>query len=308
MMTRPAAPTRWLWLAPALAAGTGLALLLLPGEPPASSAANKAVAPADEAKLEALHKKARADGKYEMLLRQIKVPGDAAKYGPFHDFGMRNVREYAGHKDLPAGHWVYAAPYWYVWRDLTAVPKVKRQWGPEQVTGPPDTFPMAGDIVTAWASLTEDGDDEWLLLEYAEPVKPTAVLVYETFNPGAVVRVTAFRLDGEEVEVWKGKDPTPVGKANGVSVIPVRVNFKTARIKIDIDSKNVPGWNEIDAVGLRDGKGKTHWVSAAAASSTYAQNVRIDPRDLRIQQLEAEVRQLKMENRKLQEMLRKKDK
>ena len=72
MTTRPAGPAWWLWLAPTLAAGTGLVLFLLPGEPPASGAARKAEAPADDAKLEALLKKARADGKYEMLLRQIK--------------------------------------------------------------------------------------------------------------------------------------------------------------------------------------------------------------------------------------------
>src|SRR5207245_2848211 len=108
------------------------------------------------------------------------------------------------HADLPRGYWVYVAPYWYIWRDLvSATPKVKRPWGPEQATGQPDTM-LARDLHTAWASLTEDGDDEWLLLEYAEPVVPRAVLVHETYKPGALVRVTAFNLNGEEVEVWRG--------------------------------------------------------------------------------------------------------
>src|SRR5205085_7994565 len=134
--------------------------------------------------------------KYEMLLRQIKVPGDKEADGDFKDLGLRDRREYAGHKDLPRGYWVYVAPYWYIWRDLSATPKAKRNWGPEQATGEPDTM-MAGDIVTAWASLTQDGEDEWLLMEYAEPVVPKAVMVYETYNPGALYRVTAFKLDGE---------------------------------------------------------------------------------------------------------------
>jgi hypothetical protein len=210
------------------------------------------------------------DGKYEMLLRQLKVPQDAAAYGDFRDLGKRTMTQYAGFDGLPYGHWVYVNPCWYIWRDLRSAPVVKRAFGPEQATGPPDT-PLAGDCNTAWASLGADNQDEWLLLEYAEPVLPAAVLIYETFNPGAVHRVTAFRLSGEEVEVWKGKDPTPVGSDRGISEIPLKMDFKTNRLRIHIHSTAVPGWNEIDAVGLRGPSGKILWATAAEASSTYAQ-------------------------------------
>src|SRR6266542_2027829 len=214
-------------------------------------------------------RKATCGGKYAMLLRQICVSDDAAKYGAFYDLGPQQTTAHGGHKDLPRGHWVYVAQYWYIWRDRTADPRpAKRNWGPEQATGEPDT-PGAGDIVTAWASATPDGQDEWLLLEYAEPVVPTAVLVHETFNPGALERVTAFGLDGKEVELWKGKDPTPVGAARRVSAVKFKKRFKTNRIRIHLASTRVAGWNEIDAVGLRDSEGKVQWAQAVEASSTY---------------------------------------
>ena len=214
--------------------------------------------------------KARVDGKYAMLLRQFKVEKDFEKYGAFRDVGRRATMDYPDFTGLPAGHWVYVYPYWYIWRDLAEKPAPKRGWGPEQATGPPDT-PGAGDFTSAWASLLPAGQDEWLLLEYAQPVLPSAVLVHETYNPGALVRVTAFKLDGEEVEVWKGKDQTAQGAGRGVSEIAVDVEFKTNRVKLYLDSKAVPGWNEIDAVGLRDSGGKTHWATGADASSTYAE-------------------------------------
>ena len=66
------------------------------------------------------------------------------------------------------------------------------------------------------------------------------VLVYETFNPGAVTRVTAFKLDGTEVEVWKGKDPS-AGKDIGTSKLPFKGDFPTNRIKLHIESTKVPG-------------------------------------------------------------------
>jgi len=251
------------------AAGGLLALLLVPAASFGGEAKKPRVPPAPLAPEEALAK-ARVDGKYAMLLQQIKVEKDFEKYGAFRDLGERSVNEYAGFKDLPAGRWVYVYPYWYIWRDLAEAPAVKRNWGPEQATGPPDTA-GPGDIVTAWASAQAAGQMEWLLLEYPEPMLPSAVLVHETYNPGALVRVTAYTLEGEEVEVWKGKDPTAPGAGKGVSEVALNMNFKTNRIKIYIDSKAVPGWNEIDAVGLKDGAGKTHWATAVAASSTYAE-------------------------------------
>lgn len=276
----------------------------------ASLIGGRAAAGPASSNLEQSFKKAQVDGKYAMLLRQFKAEKDAETYHDFKDYGFSNTPEYAGQKDLPAGYWVYVAPYWYIWRDLTSVTarRPKRDWGSEQATGEPDTT-MAGDIVTAWASASEDGQEEWLMLEYDEFVAPTAVLVHETYNPGALYRVTAFRPDGEEVEVWKGADPTPSTSDMGVSEIPIRTDFKTNRIKIYLDSPAVPGWNEIDAVGLRDKAKKTHWAVVADASSTYAQpfppdgaNVavtdepgaaRLKAAEERISRLEDEVSQLK---------------
>jgi hypothetical protein len=255
-------------------------------------------------------RRARCDGKYEMLLRQIKVPQDGEKRSTFIDEGFRDDTEYEGHTDLPPGYWVYVAPCWYIFRDLAATPKPRRNWGPEQMIGPPDAWPNSGDIVQAWASLSEDAQDEWVLLEYPEPVLPRAVLVYETFNPGAVNRITAFNLEGEEVELWKGKDPTPVGSQKGLSVIPVKANFKTNRLKLYINSKDVPGWNEIDAVGMRDNRGRIHWVSAADASTTYAEPMpmprRMDDTDRRLNKLERDVRSIKESVMRIEKLLEKK--
>jgi hypothetical protein len=268
-----------------------------------------------ELELERALKKASVDGKYRMLLRQIKVADDKGFYGDFNDYGIYEKTEYMGHKDLPKGYWVYASPYWYIWRELSTKPKLNRNWGPEQATGAPDTN-EAGDFPTAWASQTPDGQDEWLLLEYEKAILPKEVVVHESFNPGALVRVTAFKLDGEEVEVWKGKDPTTPDKASGVSVIPLKIDFRTNRIRLHLDSRNVPGWNEIDAVGLKDKDGKVQWAQSAEASSTYAEQTTpapapppaVDRRDERIRQLEKEVAELKKTLERIEKLLQDKNK
>lgn len=143
-------------------------------------------------------------------------------------------------------------------------------WGVEQATGPPNTS-GSGDIVTAWASGTPDGQQEWLLLKYAKPVQPSAVVIHETYNPGALIKVSVFDPDGKEVIVWTGVDPTPPTSPRGVSTIPIKVDFKTSRVKLYFDSPKFPGWNEIDAVGLQYWWGRTLWAVEAEASSSFAE-------------------------------------
>ncbi len=142
-------------------------------------------------------------------------------------------------------------------------------WGTDQVIGEPDT-PGYGDIPTAWASATQDGQKEWLVLKYDKRVTPKHILIHESYNPGAVYQVGAFDRLGIEHVVWKGIDPTPQGSNRGVSKIPIPAKFKTNRIKVYINSPMVPGWNEIDAVGLVDTWGGKQWASDATASSSYA--------------------------------------
>ena len=153
---------------------------------------------------------------------------------------------------------------------LTVPAAPNRSWGPEQAAGEPN-IESAGDNGRAWASKTPDGQDEWLVLDYAKAVTPAAVKVYETYNPGALSKVSVFDADGKEVEVWTGEDPTSVESDMGVSEVKFETDVQTKRVKLYLKSSDVPGWNEIDAVGLVDAEGDTHWAAAAAASSTYAE-------------------------------------
>lgn len=221
--------------------------------------------------------KARCGGRYSMLLHQSYAPNDLQRFGACYHRGHEKDGSFQQQPGSPAGHYVYVYPYWYIWgHDASQQQPTKRRWGCEQVLGKPDTD-QAGDIPTAWASKTPDDQDEWLVLEYDRPVVPEEIEIHETYNPGAVVRVTAFTLQGEEKEIWKGRDPTPFDAARGISRIRPHVVLKTNRIKIYLASRSIQGWNEIDAVGLRDSGGRVQWAKAAQASSTYADQLVATP-------------------------------
>ena len=145
-------------------------------------------------------------------------------------------------------------------------------WSPRQATGPPDAI-SGIDHASAWASQASDGGPEWLLVTFPRAAVPKAIHIHESHCPGAVHRITVFSDTGEEVEAWQGTDPTPEGNGSGafgISQIPLSgVNFKTSTVKIHLDSLNVAGWNEIDAVELVDQAGDKQWASGAHASSWY---------------------------------------
>lgn len=140
-------------------------------------------------------------------------------------------------------------------------------WSAGQVCGEPDTM-TGGDHATAWASQEPDGGIEWIEADFDEAVDATAVLVRETFNPGAVVRIEVLDENGKRYTLWKGDDPTR--ESPGELVVEFPEAFRTGSIKVVLDTRKVPGWNEIDAIGLMS-SGKWRWASKARASSTYAE-------------------------------------
>lgn len=71
-------------------------------------------------------KRITAEGRYQHLLKKIKVKRDAQDIcnqllymeNGYHDHGFFPAQDsYYNHKKIPAGFWVYVYPYWYIWGD-----------------------------------------------------------------------------------------------------------------------------------------------------------------------------------------------
>src|SRR3954453_18214412 len=126
--------------------------------------------------------------------------------------------------------------------DFSFNPRSQQSWSAQQVLGPPNTASV-GDIGTAWAQSTQDGQEEWLELTYAQAVVPKSVKVYETYNQGSLCKVIAYREgNSEPVTAWEGTDPSPLSStAIGVSEVPLQIDFPTRRVRIVLDSVRVKG-------------------------------------------------------------------
>ncbi len=107
------------------------------------------------------------------------------------------------------------------------------------------------------------------MLTYERELRGTEIQVVETYNPGALDRVTVFDRSNKEVEVWKGIDPVKPKRGKGTAFIPVNVSFPFRTVKLYLNSTDIKGWNEIDAVGVKE-SGTVYWATRARASSTFA--------------------------------------
>jgi hypothetical protein len=70
--------------------------------------------------------------------------------------------------------------------------------------GAPDTFPRDCDCNEAWASEEPDLGAEWITVAFPNPVDARSIVVVETFNPGAVVRVDDVSEADAPVLLWEG--------------------------------------------------------------------------------------------------------
>jgi hypothetical protein len=142
-----------------------------------------------------------------------------------------------------------------------------RPWSALQATGEPDTT-IGGDIGTAWASKRGDMGLVTLDLGYDRAVRPDAIRIYETLNPGAVSQVLVRAPDGSWEPLWSGE--APVREAPTVfSPALAGVRYATNEVRLVLDTNRVPGWNEIDAVELV-GDGVRQFATSANASSSYS--------------------------------------
>jgi hypothetical protein len=131
-------------------------------------------------------------------------------------------------------------------------------WNAKQATGAPNVN-ECGDNGLAWASKSPSGLD-WIELTYATPVIPTAINIYQSYNPSQVVEVDLIATDGTTYMAWQGS-------AKQISTCPdlMTITFDekqemlVEKVVVIVDQSMLSlGWNEIDAVelvGMAEGGG-----------------------------------------------------
>jgi hypothetical protein len=115
--------------------------------------------------------------------------------------------------------------------------------------GPPDTFPIYGDMGSAWASALT-GQKEWVHVRFNISVYPTGIDVYETFNPGYGYRMEHLDPNGQWRTSWSANIfPPKDKKAHIFSPTLCPLQYPITDIKYYLDGGH-DSWAELDALGM----------------------------------------------------------
>ena len=120
------------------------------------------------------------------------------------------------------------------------------------VLGAPNTYPEYGDIQTAWAPSKKGREAEFLYLSFEKVQYVNKIEIYETFNPGSVVSVHLRNIEtGEWVPAYRGKVENDLPAKSRIKTIDIPLTeYLVDAVKIIMYTRQVDGWNEIDAVSI----------------------------------------------------------
>jgi hypothetical protein len=78
-------------------------------------------------------------------------------------------------------------------------------WSAKRATGQPNARRNADDG-NAWAPGSQNGTIEWLELTYSQTVRPAAIHIWESYNPGFVTRIEAYDAGASQwITLWQGR-------------------------------------------------------------------------------------------------------
>lgn len=133
-----------------------------------------------------------------------------------------------------------------------------------QALGAPNCLPQGGDLPGAWAmggvklegdsgnTMHESPDPQYIKLGYARPMKIRQVSIAENNAPGAVQIVTLYdEQDAPHIVYTVEPAAVSVGSRMLDIFFPI-TTFNVAAVRVDMQPGKVPGWNEIDAVGISE--------------------------------------------------------
>ncbi len=128
----------------------------------------------------------------------------------------------------------------------------------KMVLGRPNVLPRGGDANTAWAVKSKNGQElaqpAFIKVGFANPMIIQQVAIAESFNAGAITEVIVYGTEkGQEQLVYKGQPAAAQKNARMFNIfLPQLTDFYVASVLVKLNPVKVPGWNEIDAIGISD--------------------------------------------------------
>lgn len=130
-----------------------------------------------------------------------------------------------------------------------------QQFQASQILGTPSVYPRVGVSPCAWSPVSIDGaPEEWITVAVANLRPVRQVIIAETANPGAIVRVILTDAYGKEHVIFSEKEAairatkTPIDPLLRITLADSTLEGR--QVKVVLNTSRTKGMNQIDAVGI----------------------------------------------------------
>ncbi len=123
----------------------------------------------------------------------------------------------------------------------------------QQILGKPNKLPAIGSSPCAWSPAKQNRGTEWIEVEFERAQFVQQVVIGESFNSGCIVKVEAIGSEGETIIVYEAGKHGASRTADGLfHVYMQKTAFKIKRVRVTLDTRQVIGWNHLDAIAISD--------------------------------------------------------
>lgn len=127
------------------------------------------------------------------------------------------------------------------------------QYTAKQILGKPNVLPAIWQSPCAWSpARPEARQDEWIKVGFEKAISVKQVAIAESFGAGAISAIILYDLEGKGHLIYKNQRTEPVstqGRMLNV-FLKEKTKYKVNAVKIKLNTIDVGGWNNIDAIGI----------------------------------------------------------
>ena len=122
----------------------------------------------------------------------------------------------------------------------------------KQALGVPNGFYNPSLDYLAWTPAKESANTgEYLHVSFKKARHIQQIAIYQMGNVGAVSKIWLYDLEGKKHKVYENENPSKNEKAIFRKKI-AKTTYKVKELKVEVSTKDVPGVNQIDAIGISE--------------------------------------------------------
>ncbi|MDW7692736.1 OmpA family protein [Flammeovirgaceae bacterium SG7u.111] len=122
------------------------------------------------------------------------------------------------------------------------------EFAANQALGKPNVYPAGEENPNAWVP-SRDNKKDFVKVGFANPMKIRQVAVAESFNAGTTYKIELFDASGQKRDTYEF-ETILAGFSRMKTVQFNMTDYEVAAVKVYVDSKAVPGFTAIDAIGI----------------------------------------------------------